>query len=173
VRAIAVGCEPPWRHAHRSKDKRLDLYRRVIKPLSTGGAHPSRASITLLFTFGVTVRYSQRQPASALVLRGRVQEFSGPVSRAYRFPVSVDLRFRPRGASSIWVEGRSINVSRSGLLLESERPPAVGTPLEVVLDFGAPLVAVRCFGLVVRASAIERDRGAVALTITRYRLIRQ
>ena len=102
-----------------------------------------------------------------------MQQFTGPLARAYRFPVRIAVPFRQRGVDSQWVEGYSVNVSRTGLLLKADRPVAVGTALEIVLEFAPPLAKVFCTGCVVRTALAPTRVWTVALTIERYRVVQR
>lgn len=94
--------------------------------------------------------------------------------RAARYEMSVPLRYRQAGEES-WRQGRTVNISSSGLLFES---PGVAieapTRIEFVLTMSTPGIPrpcyVRCLGRVVR------DRGpgdpAVAATIESYDFLR-
>ena len=102
-----------------------------------------------------------------------MQQFTGPLARAFRFPVRIAVPFRPCGADSPWMEGFSVNVSRTGLLLEADSPMAVGTALEIVLEFAPPLAKVFCTGCVVRTALAPTRVWTVALTIERYRVVQR
>jgi PilZ domain len=49
-----------------------------------------------------------------------------------RFAVDKSVKFRPQGRAD-WQSGRTLNLSRSGLLFACEEPVAVGTVIELVL----------------------------------------
>ena len=102
------------------------------------------------------------------------------MGRSPRFLVAAPVVWRPRGADG-WLEGVSVNVSRSGVLMQTDRIPPAGTPIEIVialsrLDLPDDEVAdVACAGRVVRT---ERTRGGrlpcrVAATIDSYSLLRR
>jgi hypothetical protein len=101
------------------------------------------------------------------------------MGRPPRFLVAAPVVWRPRGAGG-WLEGVSVNVSRSGVLMQTDRVLPAGTPIEIVialsrLDIPDYEVAdVACAGRVVRT---ERGRGGrlacrMAATIDSYSLIR-
>jgi hypothetical protein len=90
--------------------------------------------------------------------------------RAKRFSVQTPVAYRERG-ESIWSPGRSVNVSRTGVLFETDRPTVVGATIELVLEFEAPLATVACSGRVVRAATNEGGPWAIAATISRYSLL--
>ena len=92
------------------------------------------------------------------------------VNRAQRYPVDVSAAYRERSEVG-WSAGRSVNVSRTGVLLETERPFKAGTSIEVVLELAPPLATIRCSGRVVRMSPGRRHPWTIAATIARYSLV--
>jgi hypothetical protein len=100
------------------------------------------------------------------------------VSRPPRFAIAVPVKWRPRGADD-WRAGVSINVSRSGVLIETDRMPSSDT-LEFVivlsqLDTSEHKVAdALCAGRIVRCDRAEVGRHVfrIAVTIDTYSLIR-
>jgi hypothetical protein len=92
-------------------------------------------------------------------------------ARATRHPLKVPLRFRPAGDPA-WRDGRSENISRSGVLFRSERFVVPETEIEVLLTLGGELGreeagTLLCRGRVVRieAGSDEDPRTAIAATI--------
>lgn len=74
--------------------------------------------------------------------------------RASRFPVDMPMRYRPIGDVG-WNEGRTLNLSRSGVLFEAGDNLAPDTPIEMSFDLptefgGGPGTQVICRGQVVR-----------------------
>jgi hypothetical protein len=75
-----------------------------------------------------------------------------------------------------WREGRTENISRTGLLIRAEALLNVATPIEIAFQLpigpAAPLVV--CVGTVVRTDPTPDPHGhpALAATITSYRFIR-
>ena len=90
-------------------------------------------------------------------------------ARATRFAVEAAVAYRERGDPA-WSTGRSINVSRTGVLFESNQPTRIGAAIELVLEFSGPLAAVSCSGRVVRTAATEGGPWTIAATISRYLL---
>ncbi|MFB3921786.1 MAG: PilZ domain-containing protein [Terriglobia bacterium] len=95
--------------------------------------------------------------------------------RASRFPVELPLRYRPLGELG-WVEGRTINVSRSGVLFAVDELLPEETPIELAFDLppemgGGPGEGVTCRGQVVRTilPPSTDDPPAVAVSIAGFR----
>src|SRR5437867_4361054 len=94
-------------------------------------------------------------------------------TRAPRYIVRVPVRFRPRGEKT-WLEGRSENIGKSGLLFRADHVMPLHTPIEMVFaidtDSGGIVI---CRGRIVRVEAgNETDsRSAMAATIANYRLL--
>lgn len=100
------------------------------------------------------------------------------VPRAQRYSVEVPIRFRA-ARDSAWRDGRTANVSRTGVLFLCEHNLRAGTrvklgfrlPSEIL---GHPAARVECNAIVVRAlppSASEADV-SIAAAISSYRLAR-
>jgi hypothetical protein len=87
--------------------------------------------------------------------------------------MQVAVSYRDRGEIS-WHVGRTINLSRTGLLMDCEYGAAVGAPIEVVLTFGPPLANVSCAARVVRAEpSAYSGHWRVAASIIRYAFLRK
>ena len=100
------------------------------------------------------------------------------LDRAQRFPIRIPVHYREPGGRA-WVEGKTENISRSGVLLRTESVLSPKTKVEMKLD---PQVVIMdkarceifCEGEVVRTEE-SKSRGAplaVAVTIQHYRLAR-
>ncbi len=103
-------------------------------------------------------------------------ECSTATPRAPRYPISAPLVFR-RAGSRDWLAGRTVNISRSGVLFEAVPAlPPVAARIEFVLalssmDFPG-ISRVRCVGRVVRRSEAPRNGSEqAAATIDRYRFL--
>lgn len=101
------------------------------------------------------------------------------VPRAQRFPIVCRVLWRVRGGTD-WIEGTSVNVSRSGVLCSTAHPLGVGTEVEVILPLSwgtaayVDLADVILSGRIVRVDHDESGAGAAfASTIEDYRFIRQ
>lgn len=94
---------------------------------------------------------------------------SGPrelQQRARRFPLAAPIRFRHVGHLG-WRSGRTVNLSRSGVLFESEAPVAAGTVVEMAISLpergseaGKTMVAT---AIIVRHLVVAGQPGAPAL----------
>jgi len=87
--------------------------------------------------------------------------------RAPRFPLTVPVHFRKSGMSH-WLEGHSINMSRTGILVNTDGeiipPPSL---LDIRVNFPRDLV-IECQGSVVRL-----DGSAFAVRIHNCHLLHQ
>ena len=94
--------------------------------------------------------------------------------RAVRFRLCLPLNYRPVGDPE-WREGKSENISHSGVLFRGEDAPQIDTPVELRLMLLTPTAPpesgypeVCCRGRVVRTIAAADDRPAIAVTIEHY-----
>ena len=91
--------------------------------------------------------------------------------RARRFALDVSLRYRPIGATA-WQEGRTENISGSGVLFLADHVMEVDTRVE--MTFALPVTGlsgqVVCRGRVIRIVQPREDepRPGLAATISRY-----
>jgi hypothetical protein len=96
--------------------------------------------------------------------------------RAPRFPLCLSARYRPLGKSE-WVQGKTRNISASGVLLQAAEPLQVDTQVEVqfVLEsdkITGPVGEVACRGRVVRVIApSERQLSEFAVAIEQYNFL--
>ena len=95
--------------------------------------------------------------------------------RAQRFPIQTPLRYRASGATD-WIEGRTINISRSGLLFHAAEALDLKTVLAIQILFPAEITGgssanVMCLGPVVRTESIfsPESPGVMAAAIVGYR----
>src|SRR5207245_7897561 len=95
----------------------------------------------------------------------------GSSARAQRFPIHTSVAYRVLGDLG-WMTGRTVNVSRTGVLFESNQPTNVGASIELVLEFPFPLATVACSGRVIRTVVNEAGPWVIAATISRYSLLR-
>ena len=107
------------------------------------------------------------------------QDPSGFIPRAERFPIRMPLHYRESGEGD-WNEGRTLNISRSGVLFHAPRPVKPKTLLEMRIVFPAEILgpnpaSVTCLGQVVRTEAPRSPdyKQALAVAIRNYRIIRQ
>jgi hypothetical protein len=95
--------------------------------------------------------------------------------RAQRFPIQTPLRYLASGATD-WVESRTINISRSGLLFHAAETLDLNTVLAMQILFPAEITGgnpanVICLGPVVRTESLlaPGSPGVVAAAIVKYR----
>jgi hypothetical protein len=95
--------------------------------------------------------------------------------RAFRFGLRLPLRYRSK-AGTQWREGRTENISRSGVLFRTDDVLDVDTRLEMnfVLPVGSNPPLIVCRGHVVR-TVLPKGREAMpgfAVTIAAFRFVR-
>ena len=96
--------------------------------------------------------------------------------RATRYPIAGTVKYRGTRERR-WLEGRLVNVSRTGALFETRSAPlqATGT-VEFILAFRSPglvpTVRIRCGGRIVGCRPRPGARWEVATSIDRYRVLR-
>lgn len=94
--------------------------------------------------------------------------------RAPRFAVALPMRYRtPTDAA--WQPAVTENISRSGVLFRTERPPSLRTAVEIVLELPSLVPGVTpgdivCLGDVVREQPGDERAAAVAVAVGSYRL---
>ena len=96
------------------------------------------------------------------------------VPRAPRFSVPIAVLYRTRGDTT-WLEGRTENISKSGVLVVADRRMPLQAQIEMLLNIPPELPSpftgtTICRGRIVRAvepSALQ-DRPAFAATIVEY-----
>jgi hypothetical protein len=98
--------------------------------------------------------------------------------RAQRFPIQTPLRYRASGATD-WIESRTINISRSGLLFHAAGPLDLKTVLEMQILFPTEITGgnpanVVCLGPVVRTESLlgPENPAVMAAAIVQYRFTR-
>lgn len=103
---------------------------------------------------------------------------SRPSRRSQRFPIETTIHYRKEGDSR-WQEGRTLNISDSGVLFGARQAPRLRTAVE--MTFSLPVEGgkraggqVICHGEIVRnvPPARSGDLPRFAATIVRYRLVR-
>ena|ERR1700730_10594548 len=107
---------------------------------------------------------------------GEMHDDSGrpPGVRATRYPIQISMLYRSAGNRQ-WREGRTENISRSGVLFRTDHLMPLQTPIEMLLPLpvevgGGQNATVICRGRVVRMAADDDTQPAVAATISGYRL---
>ena len=96
--------------------------------------------------------------------------------RALRFALRVPVCFRAKGQNE-WRQGRTENMSRSGVLLTSDETLCAQEDVEMVfvLPMAAPgenTVVIACEGRVVRSEAPPASPVRMAATFLSYRFLR-
>jgi len=92
----------------------------------------------------------------------------------------VRLRYRESGTTR-WCEGKTVNISRTGILFRSAQDLQLRSVLEMHIIFPAEIVrssvptTIACWGPVVRSQSLElpETRCAFAAVIRRYRFLRK
>lgn len=97
--------------------------------------------------------------------------------RDTRYQVQLNCRVSSPAQSFRDLSGVTVNMSRSGLLAifgdvaESDPPPAIGTPVRIILELpsppGRPPRVLECLGRVARIGETESPR-QVAFIVQRY-----
>jgi nitrogen-specific signal transduction histidine kinase/DNA-binding response OmpR family regulator len=115
-----------------------------------------------------------QKPFSLSTLRTKVREKLSPASRAQRFNLQLPLKYRLLG-ESVWRNGTTENISRSGMLLRVEETIQPNAQLEINLVLPAEIAGlstaeVICHGEVVRTVELEQPivGPALAARILRY-----
>ena len=115
-----------------------------------------------------------QKPFSLSTLKTKVREKLSSASRAQRFNLQSPLKYRLLG-ESVWCNGTTENISRSGMLFRVEETIQPNAQLEINLVLPAEIaglssVQVICHGEVVRTVELEQPivGPALAARILRY-----
>lgn len=102
-----------------------------------------------------------------------------PPERAMRFPVHLPIRYRVPETDE-WLEAQTENVSRTGVLFETERMLEPSTVVDVKMEVPSPPgqashaeVICRCEVVRVEPSSPHRIAPVVAVEIQNYRILRK
>ena len=106
-------------------------------------------------------------------------EREGYKPRAQRFPIEARFRYHI-GGEPVWMEGTTVNISRSGILFRAQKEIAPRTMLQMRIVFPSKLtgygpVSIVCWGPVIRSESVGAsgfDR-MFAAAIIRYRFIQE
>ena len=100
-----------------------------------------------------------------------------PAHRARRYEIDLPIRYRTADAPG-WHEGRTENISRTGILIRTTAPLPPRTPIDMLLalpaEVGGRGVPVICRGRVVRAEpagAHGQHQPTMAATIVAVRYV--
>lgn len=55
--------------------------------------------------------------------------------QSIRFPLRMDLRYNIGSRSPVWVPGQTVNISSSGILMQSDTVPANGSKVSLMLKW--------------------------------------
>jgi hypothetical protein len=102
--------------------------------------------LVLLLIFHFSMEAKMAQTATELV------------ARAHRSPLKIPLHYRKSGMDQ-WLDGRTINISRTGILFRAEESIPPNSVLDILVEFPSR-AALTCQGTVVRT---ERSASAVRI----------
>ena len=90
--------------------------------------------------------------------------------RSSRFPIEREVRYKTlnQRAEILAGNGRTLNISSSGVLFTSDHDLPVGTRLEVSISWPAQLNEKCLLNLVARGRVIRHTKGQLALQIQQY-----
>ena len=90
--------------------------------------------------------------------------------RSSRFPIEREVRYKTlnQRAEILAGNGRTLNISSSGVLFTSDHDLPVGTRLEVSISWPAQLNEKCLLNLVARGRVIRHSKGQLALQIQQY-----
>ncbi len=86
--------------------------------------------------------------------------------RAPRFPLTVPVHFRASGMSQ-WLLGKTVNISRTGILFQTDQ----GIPTSSVLDIRVDLPAQSTISC--QASVVRTEKSMIAVQLRSPNLSRQ
>src|SRR6266542_997 len=91
-------------------------------------------------------------------------------ARGRRYPIQMTLRYRT-DAEPQWQEGRTVNISRTGVLFSTNNPLEVRTALQMILKLPAEIAGdetaeVLCLGRIVRTMPPREPDGSTFLAAT-------
>lgn len=88
-----------------------------------------------------------------------------------RFPIEREVRFRvmnKRGSTDEAGDGKTLNISSSGVLFSTDQMLLPGRRLEVFINWPAQLNAKCALKLVARGRVVRFEQGRVAIEIQQY-----
>jgi PilZ domain len=90
--------------------------------------------------------------------------------RSSRFPIEREVRYKTlnQRAEIMAGNGKTLNISSSGVLFTSDHDLPVGTRLEVSISWPAQLNEKCLLNLVARGRVIRHSKGQLALQIQQY-----
>lgn len=115
--------------------------------------------------------------SSGAVTINRAKNNKGFLKRAQRFEIEIPIRYRERG-TAVWLEGKTVNISKSGILFCAQQEFRPHAALDVALTLPAAIsdeapAEIGCHGTVVRSTSVSAQDGqhVVAAAISRYRFV--
>lgn len=100
-------------------------------------------------------------------VKSNVPRISADRRQRERFPLTMNLRFRRVLKEESWTNGHSLNVSSTGILIQTDRPPYWGPTIEVVVDWPQRAGIIPKRELVVIGTVV-RTRGSKSYGIVQY-----
>jgi hypothetical protein len=97
--------------------------------------------------------------------------------RAQRFALELPVRYRPVGEAQ-WLDGKTENISHSGVLFHAEKSLGIDTPVEIKIALPVVTPAgtgseVICRARIVRTETrFEESAAALAAAFSEYQLVR-
>lgn len=88
--------------------------------------------------------------------------------RAQRFPIQTPLRYRGRGETA-WREGTTVNISRTGVLFQTEEKMEPETVLEMQIVFPASITAAAAANIICWGPVTRTEASRVAAAMRHYR----
>jgi hypothetical protein len=93
------------------------------------------------------------------------------LARPKRYTIQRPLEYRLRGmAGRSLGKGRTLNISRRGLLFETDEEVSVGSKIECTVQMGPATNNGPDVNLLVHGVTVRTQRGLVAVAIKKYRL---
>lgn len=88
-----------------------------------------------------------------------------------RYSIEQELRFRSiqrRGVMSLTGHGQTVNISSTGVLFAAKCDLAIGTHLELIINWPAKLNDKCSLSLVARGKVVRRQQGQMALEFQQH-----
>jgi len=106
----------------------------------------------------------------SLTKRGTPGALAGERRKSSRFPIERDVRYKTlnQRAETLAGNGKTLNISSSGVLFTSDHDLPVGTRLEVSISWPAQLNDRCLLNLVARGRVTRHNKGQLALQIQQY-----
>lgn len=110
---------------------------------------------------------------NTLTLGRRLEGLDSPITerrRSSRFPIEREVRYKTlnQRAETLIGNGKTLNISSSGVLFTSDHDLPVGTRLEVSISWPAQLNEKCLLNLVARGRVTRHMKGQLALQIQQY-----